>query len=206
MTFSGRHSVFGALVAMTAVALGITYARAADLGPPPAEPSPSAIIFAPPTLYHPERFEVRGGVFAHALSSPEAGSADLNLELVAPRFFMIPFLPEFATPRFHVGGIGNLASKTSYVYAGALWTFNIWQNWFVEGFFGGLIHSGHLDDVADNMNGLGCRWAFHSGANIGYRLTDRWSVMATFDHLSNAELCAFNKGINDYGVRAGYSF
>lgn len=163
-------------------------------------------MFAPPTLDHPERWELRGGVFAHAVASPESGSVDLNLELVAPRFFIIPFLPDFATPRFHVGGMGNTAGKTSYVYAGALWTFNFWQNWFVEGFFGGLVHNGNLDDNADNMNGLGCRWAFHDGASIGYRVNDHLSVMGTFDHLSNGELCAFNKGINDYGLRVGYSF
>ena len=56
------------------------------------------------------------------------------------------------------------------------------------------------------MNGLGCRWAFHSGGSVGYRLDDRWSVLGTFDHLSNATLCPYNKGINDYGLRAAYSF
>jgi hypothetical protein len=29
--------------------------------------------------------------------------------------------------------------------------------------------------------------------------------MGTFDHLSNATLCTNNKGINDYGLRLGYS-
>ena len=102
--------------------------------------------------------------------------------------------------------MANTAGRTSYVYAGALWTYNFTPRWFVEGFFGGLIHNGHLDDISDNMNGLGCRWAFHSGGSIGYRLNDRWSVMGTFDHLSNGELCSLNKGINDYGLRAAYSF
>ncbi len=87
-----------------------------------------------------------------------------------------------------------------------LWTYNVTPRWFVEGFFGGLIHNGNLDDISDNMNGLGCRWAFHSGGSIGYRLNDRWSVMGTFDHLSNGQLCSLNKGINDFGLRAAYSF
>jgi lipid A 3-O-deacylase len=162
-------------------------------------------VFAPPTLYHPERFELRGGLFAHAVASPEAGSVDANFELVAPRFFVIPGLPDYFTPRFHVGGIGNFAGRTSYVYAGTVWTFNLTPRWFAEGFFGGLIHNGNLDDSASNMNGLGCRWGFHSGGSIGYRLNERWSVMGTFDHLSNAETCPFNKGINDWGLRVGYS-
>jgi hypothetical protein len=29
--------------------------------------------------------------------------------------------------------------------------------------------------------------------------------MGTFDHLSNAEICPYNKGINDWGLRIGYS-
>jgi lipid A 3-O-deacylase len=115
------------------------------------------VIFALPTLYHPERFELRGGLFAHPVASPEAGSVDANLELVAPQFFTIPGLPDYLTPRFHVGGIGNFAGRTSYVYAGALWTLALTRTWFAEGFFGGLIHNGNLDDSADDMNGLGCR-------------------------------------------------
>src|SRR5271169_2556463 len=125
----------GTLFLLTAMAAALCMqggiASATDLPPPPPPPpSNSSVIFAPPTLYHPERFELRGGVFAHAVASPEGGSADLNLELVAPRFFTIPGLPDYFTPRFHVGGIGNLAGKTSYVYAGALWTYNFTRNWF----------------------------------------------------------------------------
>ena len=205
---SRRCSIGGAVGLLTALlSFAGGTASATDL-PPPLAPAPvnSAVIFAPPTLYHPERFELRGGLFAHAIASPEAGSVDANLELVAPKFFVIPWLPDYFTPRFHVGGIANFAGKTSYVYAGALWTYNLTQAWFVEGFFGGLVHNGNLDDFADNMNGLGCRWAFHSGGSVGYRLSDRWSVMGTFDHLSNGQICTNNKGINDYGLRVGYSF
>ena len=130
-------------------------ASATDLPPPPPPSSNSSVIFSPSTLYHPERFELRGGFFAHAIASPEAGSVDANLELVAPKDLLI-WLPEYLTPRFHVGGIANFNGKTSYVYAGALWTFNITRSWFVEGFFGGLVHNGNLDDNASDMNPLDC--------------------------------------------------
>jgi hypothetical protein len=192
-------------------------AFAADMAPPPPQvtapppalpPQPAAewYLFSKSPLDHPERWELRGGLFAHAVASPESGSVDINAELVAPKFFVIPWLPAEATPRLHIGGIFNTAGKTSYVYAGGLWTVDFTKHWFAEGFFGGLVHNGNLDDFADNMNGLGCRWAFHSGGSIGYRLNDRWSVMGTFDHLSNGQICTNNKGINDYGLRAAYSF
>src|SRR5665213_1037004 len=154
-----RSSAAFAAAAVLAVALSVNKAAASDLAPPPPPPmvssEPAAIIFGPPTLYHPERFEIRGGVFAHAIGSPEAGSADLNLELVAPRFFTIPFLPDYLTPRFHVAGIGHLAGRTSYVYARGLSMFNFTPRWFAEGFFGGIVHNGELRDVAAAMDGLG---------------------------------------------------
>ena len=55
-------------------------------------------------------------------------------------------------------------------------------------------------------NALGCRVLFHHGVSIGYRLTDNWSVMGTFAHISNGTLCSRNVGQNDYGVRLGYTF
>jgi lipid A 3-O-deacylase len=53
---------------------------------------------------------------------------------------------------------------------------------------------------------LGCNPLFHVGGSLGYNLTSQWRVMATFSHLSNGNNCARNQGINNYGVRIGYSF
>lgn len=202
----GMRLCVAAIVAAVVAAVFCQCASAGDMAAPPPQTAETWSLFSPTPLYHPERWELRGGLFAHAVASPESGSVDANLELVAPKFFVIPWLPDYLTPRFHIGGIANTAGKTSYVYAGALWTFNLTPRFFAEGFFGGLVHNGDLDDNASDMNGLGCRWAFHSGSSIGYRVDDHWSVMGTFDHLSNGEICAFNKGINDYGLRAAFSF
>ena len=203
----GATRWLAAISVVTASALSGPSASATDLPPaPPPSMSNSQLMFAAVPLYRPDRFEIRGGVFAHAIASPESGSVDINLEVVAPKYFTIPSLPDFVTPRFHAGAMLNTAGKTSYVYAGALWTLNITDRWFAEGFFGGLVHNGRLDDTAVDMNGLGCRWAFHSGGSVGYRLNERWSVIGTFDHLSNGTLCTLNKGLNNYGLRAGYTF
>ena len=50
-----------------------------------------------------------------------------------------------------------------------------------------------------------------SAASIGYRFNSHWSVMFTFDHLSNGSgiglsNCGRNKGLNNYGARIGYTF
>jgi lipid A 3-O-deacylase len=47
---------------------------------------------------------------------------------------------------------------------------------------------------------------FHTGLSGGYRLTEQWTALVTWDHISNAHLCAHNAGMNEYGVKIGYSF
>ena len=58
---------------------------------------------------------------------------------------------------------------------------------------------------------LGCRTLFHAGGSIGFVPIPKWSVIATFEHLSNGNSlfgtgCSQNQGLNNYGVKIGYSF
>jgi lipid A 3-O-deacylase len=104
------------------------------------------------------------------------------------------------------GGSLSLSGKTSALYAGALWRFPVIVRVFVEGFFGDAVHNGSLDD-SRGTNALGCNPLFHVGGSVGYQLTDCWSVIGTFDHLSNGKTvfgtdCARNVGVNNYGLRA----
>jgi len=41
---------------------------------------------------------------------------------------------------------------------------------------------------------------------IGVPLSDRLSVMAMAEHMSNGNLCQPNNGITNVGVKLGYSF
>jgi lipid A 3-O-deacylase len=89
-------------------------------------------------------------------------------------------------PRIRVGGVANLAGRTSYAYAGGVWTVNF-NRVPVEVFFGGLIHNGPLIDRFNNNAGaLGRRELYHLGADLGYRFDQHWSVIATSEHGSNA--------------------
>src|SRR5262249_237130 len=104
-----------AVVALAAMVAGEALwdmAAAADLGVPPPDfvaPTPSAIFLDP------NRFELRGGAFAHGVGSIEEGTVDVNLEFVTPR---IPIgVGEWWSiflPRFHIGGMLNTSSRTSY--------------------------------------------------------------------------------------------
>ena len=71
----------------------------------------------------------------------------------------------------------------------------------------GAVHDGNATGTpVPDENTLGCRVLFHTGLSGGYRLTEQWTALLTWDHISNAHLCAHNAGMNDYGVKIGYSF
>ncbi len=216
MAFRQSH-VLAALLCLGMASLSLSGARAADLGAPapnllsPApEAQPSRFLPLPTPAYENDSFEVRFGAFAHAIGSTEAGGTDVNAELLLPRLpntFNLPLEWQFLIPRPQFGALIDTAGKTSYGYAGVVWTVNLLPRFFLEPMFGGAIHDGNATAVAvPGENTLGCRVLFHTGLSGGYRLTEHWTALATWDHISNGHLCAHNAGMNDYGVKLGYSF
>ena len=178
-------------------------ARAADID----TAAPGAVAQPPPVW---SLYEFRAGVFDHGaglLGPHEWGGADLNAEFLSPR---LPFLQEtmlsWLAPRLQLGAMVNFVGKTSYAYAGFAWTMSLTPRWFIEPLFGGAIHDGPIDGVHPGQLVLGCRDLFHTGFTTGYRLTDHWNIMATWEHISNAGLCGKNPGLNDFGIKMGYSF
>jgi hypothetical protein len=176
--------------------------------------------YQPPAFefYDPHRFEFRLGAFAHSVGGYEQGSYDVNPELVAPR------LPLFQgqwwgmfVPRPHLGALVNLDHKTNAAYAGALWSFPLPFRTFVEIFVDGAIHDGYKQFPPPGRTAFGCPALFHVGGSFGYAITEHWTAMLTFDHLSNGHYifginCAGNigstpnPGQNDWGARVGYTF
>ena len=158
-------------------------------------------------LDEPQRLELRLGAFAHGLGAEERGGADVNAELVFPRFPVdTPTAWVFVVPRPHVGVMVSTGGKTSYVYGGFVWTFNLTERLFVEPIFGGAFHNGETDRWAADRVALGCPLLFHTGASVGFRLNEWWTVYGTWDHISNANLCSRNVGLNNWGGRVGYKF
>ena len=72
------------------------------------------------------------------------------------------------------------------------------------------MHNGNTQSnlalVPSDRNALGCSPLFRESASVGYRFTPSWSIMATIEHLSNAGICAQNRGLTNVGVRLGYTF
>ncbi len=108
-------------------------------------------------------------------------------------------------PRIHLGtSIGTNGDATQF-FTGFSWTMNFYEKVFAEAGFGGVIHTGDLDDNDDGPN-LGCRVLFHEYIGAGYRFTEHWNVLAHVAHSSNANLCSPNDGMTRAGVQVGYKF
>jgi len=179
-------------------------AYAADAPPPAASSGPETSI----SFYNPAAFELRGG-FLDTISGREGGTPDFDGELVFPKFASVPGWQDVLIPRLHVGGMDNLDGRTSYAYAGALWTVNF-DRIFTEAFIGGAVHNGQLVSTDPNEASLGCRELYHVGGNLGYRFSQSWSAMVTLDHVSNGRgvlsNCPANSGLTLVGLRVGYAF
>lgn len=169
---------------------------------------PAAV--APVTWYDPYRWEVRGGLLSE-IYQKERGAIEASGEVIFPRLFRVPDLgwADFLIPRFHMGVAVNLSGKTSFAYAGPIWTLNYTERFFGQFFVGATVHNGKLDHSDPTRNALGCRELFYVGINEGYRFTPNLSVMLTVSHSSSGNgltRCPANQSLNEAGIRLGYQF
>jgi len=194
-------------------ALYASAGSAADFSAASYQPAP---VQAVPLLPY-DRFELRFGAYAHGVGGREQGSADVNGEFVTPRLPLgVSGWASYLVPRIQVGGQANLSGRTSFAYTGALWTWPVWGGISLEAFVGPAVHNGSLVP-GPKEGGLGCPVLYHAGASVSYQITDHWSVIATFSHLSNGreifntdcstnQVRGGNQGLNNYGLRIGYAF
>jgi lipid A 3-O-deacylase len=159
--------------------------------------------------------EVRIGGAVQDPGSAEHNTSNINGEILfsKPLVSVDPFWQAFV-PRATVGGSYNFGGRTSYAYIGATWTVDLFPQTlnnivFLEGFFGAGAHNGYTGPkptAPAGFNTLGCNPLFREAAALGFRLTEHWSVMATVEHMSNAGLCANNRGLTNFGGKLGYTF
>ena len=107
------------------------------------------------------------------------------------------FIEPACATRLHLGGTINTEGNTSELCpAGFTWDVFLTQRLFIEGSFGGAFDNG--DETYS-----GCSVNFHASGSVGFMLSERWDVMATVDHMSNADLCDANRGLTNVGFRIG---
>jgi hypothetical protein len=188
---SAASSVFLAVLAATIGVVGGAWAQT-----------------APPSPYSPFS-ELRLGVLDHDIAGPgpERHSPDLSVEalFVKPWTSTDP-LWNLLLPRPDVGGTVNFEGKTSEVYGGLVWDYNLTERIFLESGFGGSVNDGRPGRNSAGYIALGSHVLFRESASLGFRLTRNWSIMATIEHMSNAGLAAFNGGLTNLGVRIAYAF
>ena len=109
-------------------------------------------------------------------------------------------------PRVHLGTSIGTSGEATQFFTGFTWTVDFNDKLFAEAGFGGVVHTGDLDDDDDGPE-LGCRVLFHEYAGAGYRFTPHWNIMAQIAHSSHANLCdGPNDGMTRAGIQIGYKF
>lgn len=154
---------------------------------------------------HPIFSEFRIGVLAADLE-PGGGSDDgvaISLEALTPYRHAAhhSLIEHLLNPRFHVGAAIHPDGGVNQAYAGLTWDYYLTDSVFVETSFGGAVHDGETGNSSDSY---GCTLNFRESLSIGADVTPSISIMATIDHMSNADLCDENQGITNAGVRLGY--
>lgn len=152
--------------------------------------------------------ELRLGLFDQSIdgANSEAGVA-INAEALfqpLPWSSGSPALDRVIQPRPHFGATINAGGDTSLAYVGLSWTIPLYRDWlFAEASIGGALHDGPLE--APGVASYGCSWAFRESLSLGLNITEDWSLLGTFEHMSNADFCDYNRGLTNAGVRLGYS-
>lgn len=150
--------------------------------------------------------QFRVGAATHGIASAETGTIDANIEWLMPAF-------DFGstggfTLHPQIGADLNTQGRTSAGYAGFAGVLTLPGGIFVEADLGGSVNNGYTSSppAGSNRSELGCTALFREAFVIGVPLSDRLSVMAMAEHMSNANLCQPNNGITNVGVKLGYSF
>jgi len=158
--------------------------------------------------------ELRVGVFAQGwgnIGKDKEQGVGFNLETA----FVSPgFLSAVGSPRPHLGvTIASDSDATNQVYFGLEWQAYLKRRLFASISLGGAVHDGETKytEVVDrprrsNTLFLGCRALFRVAGDIGYDVSERVRLSVHMAHISNANLCSVNEGLDHFGARLGYRF
>ena len=150
--------------------------------------------------------EIRLGILMHDVgpfSSSEESGTDANFEVL---FNSPEFLEKIRAPRPHLGLALNSDGDTNQAYFGLTWEFDLWPKLFLGMSLGGSFHDGQTKTDRIDKKELGCKLLFRESLEFGYRFGGRHAITAYLDHLSNANLCDKNEGLENVGLRYGYRF
>ena len=103
----------------------------------------------------------------------------------------------------------NTSGGVSFAAGGLAWRIGLGPRFYFEPGIGGAVQNGSAlpyQATRDKLY-LGSRFLFEPQVALGYRISPKWSVEASYVHLSHARLASLqNPGLDDLGVRAIYHF
>lgn len=158
--------------------------------------------------------EVRFAVLQHdtgVIGENREDGVDLGVEVLSTP---IEALRLIGSPKVVAGALVNTDGYTNQIYLGlqaertlASQVFSPNDAIYLEGMVGAAWHDGKLDvsgtPLEDEWKSHGSRVVFRTGFGVGYRFNEKWSLTATFHHISNADTSLPNEGSNDIGLRLG---
>lgn len=151
--------------------------------------------------------EAYGGVYAHAVDTPftfDTGEGGVDLQL-GYRFAEIEALGAIGKPQPYVFGSVNSDGDTNFAGVGLSWKAELGSIYVRPG-VGLVFHDApslRVDPVTRMRTDLGSRVLFEPEIALGTQLNDRWSIEASWVHISNARLfnSEQNPGIDTMGLR-----
>ncbi len=150
--------------------------------------------------------DLRVGLLLHdtgPFSNTKEDGLDVNVELL---FESPSYLEQIGSPKPHLGLTLNNSSDTNQIYGGLTWNWGFDGGYFIDLSFGAALHDGETETDRTDKKSLGCSLLFRESLGLGYVISGPHSVMLHFDHISNAKLCDRNEGLENLGLRYGYSF
>jgi hypothetical protein len=152
--------------------------------------------------------ELFGGVYAHDVDTVFTkggfeGGADAHIGWRGER---LRALQSIGAPAPHIFASINSEGDTNYAAAGLNW--KIGGRTFVRPGVGVAVHDRQSRLVRGGRRlDLGSRLLFELEMGLGYELSERVSIEASWVHLSHARLfSAQNPGIDNFGLRLNYRF
>lgn len=146
--------------------------------------------------------EVFGGVYFHDVDTPLSKSgiedgADIQIGYRGDRIGRTPLQP-------YAFGALNTSGETSYAAVGLSARFG--DRLYIRPGLGVAVHNGSDNEYnRTDKIAFGSRMLFEPELALGYQISDRASVEASWIHMSHAQLFGGqNPGIDNFGVRFGW--
>ena len=152
--------------------------------------------------------EVFAGVYKHAVDTPfsfDTGERGADIEL-GFRFAPIRALHAVGSPSPYVIGSLNTVGDTSFVGAGIGWRVGLAGRLYLRPGVALIVHTGpsyRVDLATGRETDLGSRVLFEPELGLGYQLSPKVSLEASWTHVSHARLfnAHQNPGIDMWGGR-----